>query len=70
VGLSYASDEIDVVKPKYRVNLRQAHKGTLEVDTHLIDSYGRLKNEYRNFYFQSREILVKSPEGTIEVPTE
>lgn len=46
---------------KIRVSLRDAHKGTLEVDTQLLDSYGGPETNTRNFYLEVREHFTKSP---------
>lgn len=49
------------VKPTHAVSLGDAHKGTLEIDTRLLDSYGRPPEERRAFYLAAREILADSP---------
>ena len=41
----------------HHVTLKQAHTGTLEVDTLLLDSYGPPPGNIRQFYLQSRAIL-------------
>ena len=57
--------ETTPVKPECKVSLGQAHKGTLELDTRLLDSYGRLPEERRAFYLTAREILAGSPAASL-----
>ncbi len=45
---------------KGEVTLREVHKGTLEVDTRLLDSGGGLSAERRAFYLSARELLTGS----------
>ncbi|MEM6601442.1 MAG: alkaline phosphatase D family protein [Verrucomicrobiota bacterium] len=47
-------------KPEHVVTLKQAHKGNLEIDTLLLDSYGRLPENERTFYLESRRHLAGS----------
>ncbi len=42
------------VAPTFEVTLSEAHKGTLEIDTRLLDSYGKLPENVRQFYFDAR----------------
>lgn len=42
------------IQPLHKVTLPQAHKGTLEVDTLLLDSYGKPPENVRRFYLESR----------------
>ncbi len=56
------------VKPVHTVTLKQAHQGTLEIDTLLLDSYGRLPEARRAFYLKAREILAGSPSASITDP--
>lgn len=51
------------IAPLFKVSLRDAHKGTLEVDTQLLDSYGKLPENWRSFYFKAREAFSKSREA-------
>ncbi len=53
------------VEPTLNISLGQAHKGTLEQDTRLLDSYGRLPEERRAFYLTARGILAGSPAATL-----
>lgn len=50
-----------LVAPLFKVSLKDAHKGTLEVDTRLLDSYGRLPENVRSFYLKARESFAASP---------
>jgi alkaline phosphatase D len=56
--------EQPAVEPNDAVTLRDAHKGNLEVDTRLLDSFGRLPANRRNFYLAARQILADSPDAT------
>ena len=46
-----------VIEPVFKVSLKNAHKGTLEVDTQLLDSFGRLPENIRSFYLESRAVF-------------
>ena len=48
------------VQPVCPVTLPELHKGTLEVDTLLLDSYGSLPESRRTFYLTARKILADS----------
>lgn len=56
-------------KPTHRVSLPSAHKGTLEIDSLLLDSFGRLPEERRTFYLNARQILADSTDSTLSEPT-
>ena len=45
------------VEPTFKVTLPEAHKGTLEIDTKLLDSYGKLPENVRQFYFETRAVF-------------
>lgn len=47
----------EVVAPLFKVSLREAHKGTLDIDTSLLDSYGKPPTNLREFYLKAREIF-------------
>ena len=53
------------VKPTHEVTLNIAHKGTLEVDTKLLDSYGKLPDDIRSFYLEARAILAQNPKARL-----
>jgi len=46
---------------RFKVSLGAAHKGTLEIDTKLLDSYGKLPENLRAFYLDARAAFMKSP---------
>ena len=48
------------VEPTFNVTLSEAHKGTLEIDTRLLDSYERLPANVRQFYLDAREVFAAS----------
>ncbi len=50
------------------VSLKQAHVGSLEIDTLLLDSFERLPEARRTFYLSAREILVETPDATLTHP--
>ncbi len=56
------------VKPTHLVTLKQAHQGTLEIDSLLLDSFERLPDERRAFYLTARKVLTGSPAATPEDP--
>lgn len=41
----------------HKVTLREAHQGSLDIDTKLLDSYGLLPENIRKFYFNAREVF-------------
>jgi alkaline phosphatase D len=48
----------------HQVSLGQAHQGTLQFDTLLLDSYGRLPQARRTFYLTARAYLTGSASAT------
>ncbi len=44
-------------EPRIRVELHDAHKGTLQVDTQLLDSYGGPESHLRQFYLDARQVF-------------
>ena len=56
------------IKPLHKVTLPQAHRGTLSVDTLLMDSYGLLPQNVREFYLNSRKVLSKFEDGDYTHP--
>jgi alkaline phosphatase D len=59
--IPFAHADLKAVKPADPVTLPEAHKGDLETDTRLLDSYGRPPEEKRGFYLAAREILTGNP---------
>ncbi len=47
----------DIMTPVFKVSLKEAHKGTLEIDTKLMDSYGEPSANIRQFYLEARDRL-------------
>lgn len=41
----------------FKVTLSEAHVGNLEIDTKLLDSYGKLPNNIRQFYLDARAVF-------------
>lgn len=62
--ISVASAEVATVTPLNRVTLPQAHKGDLETDTRLLDSYGRPPEAWRDFYLKARQVLAEDSGAT------
>ncbi len=56
------------IAPIHVVSLKQAHQGDLEIDSLLLDSFGRLPEERRTFYLTARKILADSPVTTLTDP--
>ncbi len=56
----YGTDK-DTIVPQYKVTLREAHIGNLEIDTKLLDSYGQLPENIRQFYFDARSVFSSIP---------
>ncbi len=50
----------ELVPASIKVSLPEAHRGTLEIDTQLMDSYGRLPDNIRQFYLDAREIFASN----------
>ena len=48
------------VSKRYDVSLREAHVGSLEIDTMLLDSYTTLPSNIRQFYIESRSVFEKN----------
>jgi alkaline phosphatase D len=48
---------MDTIPPRHKVTLSEAHIGNLEIDTKLLDSYGLLPDNVREFYLQARAVF-------------
>ena len=57
-----------VIEPAFNVTLGEAHKGTLEVDTRLLDSYGGPDENLRQFYFEARQNFESSKQANFTDP--
>jgi alkaline phosphatase D len=53
----------DTIPPIHKVTLPEAHIGDLEIDTKLLDSYGLLPDNIREFYLNARAIFSGSTEA-------
>jgi alkaline phosphatase D len=53
----------DTIPPRHKVTLPEAHIGNLEIDTKLLDSYGRLSENIRQFYLDARFVFSGNPEA-------
>ncbi|WP_372845834.1 alkaline phosphatase [Pontiella sp.] len=53
----------DAAAPLFKVSLKEAHKGTLEIDTRLLDSYGAPPEPFRQFYLDARAIFAANPKA-------
>ncbi len=62
----YAST--DTIPRRHKVTLREAHVGDLDVDTRLLDSYGLLPENIREFYFDARSVFVENPDADFTHP--
>ncbi|TWU66048.1 Alkaline phosphatase D precursor [Crateriforma conspicua] len=51
----------DAVDRQFRVTLKNAHKGTLDIDTQLLDSYGPPPANLRQFYLDARKVFADNP---------
>ncbi len=62
ISVGYANK----VQREIRVTLPEAHRGTLEIDRRLLDSYGKLPESVRQFYFESRAHFADTPSARFE----
>ncbi|MEM1228003.1 MAG: alkaline phosphatase D family protein [Planctomycetota bacterium] len=58
----------DSIEPQFRVSLPEAHRGTLEIDTKLLDSYGPPPSERRQFYLAAREVFERQRDTGFDDP--
>ncbi|MDD4108050.1 MAG: alkaline phosphatase D family protein [Prolixibacteraceae bacterium] len=58
----------DTIPPRYKVTLRDAHIGDLEIDTKLLDSYVLLPENIRQFYLEARTVFSGNPDACFTVP--
>ena len=68
LAASICSAQKTPAEPTYDVSLSQAHKGTLDIDRMLLDSFERLPENRRAFYLRARNILVGSPNASPKDP--
>jgi len=55
------SADKDTIVARYKVTLPEAHIGNLEIDTKLLDSYGLLPENIRQFYLDARADFSNNP---------
>ncbi len=58
----------DIVQRRFVVTLPDAHVGDLEIDTRLLDSYGSIDENRRQFYLDSRRIFTESEDADFTHP--
>ncbi|MCF8362727.1 MAG: alkaline phosphatase D family protein [Prolixibacteraceae bacterium] len=51
----------DTISPNHKVTLPEAHIGNSDIDKQLLDSYGRLPENIRQFYLDARSVLSGCP---------
>ena len=54
---------IDTIPPHHKVTLNEAHKGNWAIDTKLLDSYGFLPDNVREFYMSARAVFFENPDA-------
>jgi len=64
----YLSAASDTIPPRHEVTLPEAHIGNPEIDTKLLDSYGRLPENIRQFYLDARAVFSGNPEADFTHP--
>ncbi len=68
-GLTLLDDAAaKMTNPLFKVSLKDAHKGTLEVDTQLLDSFKRLPENIRSFYLEARDVFAGSTTADFSDP--
>jgi len=58
----------DSIPPRHKVTLSEAHIGNLEIDTKLLDSYGLLPENIRQFYLEARAVFLGNPDAGFTHP--
>ena len=64
----FKTTEDNFVLRRYKVLLPEAHIGNLDIDTRLMDSYGLLPENIRNFYLTSRNCFSKKIDADFTDP--
>ena len=62
------SADNDTIPPRHKVTLPEAHVGNPEIDTKLLDSYGRLPENIRQFYLDARAVFAGNPDAGFTHP--
>jgi alkaline phosphatase D len=60
--------EPDTIPKRHKVTLPEAHVGNLEIDTKLLDSYGHLPENIRQFYLDARAVFSGNPDARFTHP--
>lgn len=47
----------DTISSQYQITLKEAHIGSFEIDTSLLNSYGNVPSNIKQFYIESRSIF-------------
>jgi len=58
----------EAIAPVFKVTLSEAHKGTPEIDTRLLDSYGSPAEDLRQFYLDARELFQANEQAAFTDP--
>jgi alkaline phosphatase D len=66
-NLCYGANS-DTIQPRHKVTLPEAHIGDLEIDTKLLDSYGRLPENIRRFYLDARAVFTENADADFSHP--
>jgi alkaline phosphatase D len=54
---------VDTIPARHRVTLKEAHTGTLHVDTLLLDSYEAVPGNVRKFYLEARKVFTENKDA-------
>ncbi len=68
VGNDCYSQNTDAIPFRYKVTLKEAHIGDLEIDTKLLDSYQLLPGNNRQFYLEARIVFSKNADADFTNP--
>ena len=68
IGHASYSQSTDKVQADHQVTLPEAHVGDLEIDTKLLDSYGRLPENIRQFYLDARAVFSGNADAAFTHP--
>jgi len=63
ISINSYGQSTDTVPHRYKVTLPEAHIGNLDIDTKLLDSYGLLPENIRQFYFDSRLVFSETKDA-------
>ena len=66
-GNCYSADN-DTIVPRHKVTLPEAHVGNPDIDTKLLDSYGRLSENIRQFYLDARAVFAANSNADFTHP--